>query len=164
LKEPSGHPWSTDAPAFISATAQSFQKCRIRASSSGNWPTDPSPISVSPDSYSFEDEKSSVTSSEKAEDVKVGDAIEDCGEKQGIQGNDFENNHEDRTLLLTGLSNRATLADITKAIRGGQLLNLYIREHEHTAHVSFVDPMAAEAFLLYAKRTDLYIRGKRVSS
>jgi hypothetical protein len=159
LKEPSGYHWSTDAPLFVPAAAQPFQKCRVRASSSGNWCTDPPPISGSPDSYGFENEKSSVTSSEKVEDV-----LEDCGEKLETQPekNEFDNNHEDRTILLTGLSNRTTLADITKAIRGGQLLNLYIREQERTARVSFVNPMAAEAFLIYSKRTDLYIRGKRV--
>ena len=92
------------------------------------------------------------------------DTIEECCEKQEtrLEKNDFDNNHDDRTLLLTGLSNRTTLADIIKAVRGGQLLNLYIREHERTATVSFVDPLAAQAFLIYAKRADLYIRGKRV--
>jgi hypothetical protein len=157
LKEPSTYPWSTDATLFVPAAAQSFRKCRVRASSSGNWRTDPSPVSASLDSYGFENEGGSITSSEK-----IGDVIEDSVEKQETLEKQFDNNYEDRTLLLTGLSNRTTLADITKAIRGGQLLNLYIREQERTANVSFVNHMAAEAFLTYSKRTDLYIRGKRV--
>lgn len=137
-----------------------MRKRRVEASSSGNWLTHPSPISASPNSYGFEGEKSSVTSSEKANDV-----AENCRQdpKTQVQWKEFDDNHEDRTLLLTGLSNRTTLADITKAVRGGQLLNLYIRRQQRTAHVSFVNPLAAEAFLIYSKRTDLYIRGKRVS-
>jgi hypothetical protein len=60
------------------------------------------------------------------------------------------------------LSSQTTLADIARTLRGGQLLNFYIREQERVAHVSFVSPMAAKAFMIYSKRTDLYIRGKRV--
>lgn len=157
LKEPSRHPWSTDATPFVPAAAQSFQKCRVRAFSSGNRSTDPSPISASPDSYGFENEGCSITSSQKIEDV-----IEDCVQKQETPEKEFDNNHEDRTLLLTGLSKSTTLTDITKAIRGGQLLNLYTREQERTANVSFVNRMAAEAFFIYSKHTDLYIGGKRV--
>jgi hypothetical protein len=159
-KQPSGHPLSTDAPLFIPAATQSFQKCRVRASSSGNWPSDQSPVSVSPESFGFGDEKSSATLSEQG-----GNATPDCGQNQEthLGENEFESSYGDRTLLLTGLSNGTTLADITKALRGGQILNLYTREHEHAAHVSFVDPLAAQAFLMYAKRADLYIRGKRVS-
>jgi len=161
LKQPSGHPWCTDAPVFVPAASQSFQKCVNRTSSPRDGPTGPSLISISPDSFEFEDEKSSFTSSEKLEGV-----TEDCGEEQETRLEEItlDKGHEDRTLLLKGLSNRTTLADIAKAVRGGQVLNLYIREQERTAHVSFVNPLAAKAFLIYAKRADLYVSGKRVSS
>jgi len=157
--DPSGHRWSTDTSLFIPAAVHSIQKCRVPVSSSGEWRNDPSPTSASLDNYGFEDENSSCTSSEKDDGV-----IENGTERQETRPktNKFDNNCQDRTLLLTGLSSQTTLADIANALRGGQLLNFYIREQERVAYVSFVNPMAAKAFMIYSKRTDLYIRGKRI--
>lgn len=69
-----------------------------------------------------------------------------------------------RSLLLTALPPTTTLLDITKVIRGGAILQMYLREKEGYAHVSFVEPAAAEGFLLFAERNGVYIRGKKVSS
>lgn len=125
----------------------------------GNWRTDPlpvtadpSPTSASPESYGFDNQKSSVTSSEEAAVVEI------CEEKQEQE---FESNHENRSLIIKGLSNRTTLVDITKVVRGGAILNLSMLNHDRHALVSFVDPIAAEKFLIFSKRTDIYIRGKR---
>ena len=85
-------------------------------------------------------------------------------EAEEKQEHEYQNNNDDRSLILKGLSNRTTLADIAKVIRGGPILNFTIRAHDREALVSFVDPSAAEKFLMYSKRTDMYIRGKRVSS
>ena len=73
---------------------------------------------------------------------------------------------EKRTLVMKGVPQQATLLEIVKAIRGGQLLTLYIRQlqHERLAHISFVDVSAAEALFFYSKRAGIYVLGKRVSS
>ena len=74
----------------------------------------------------------------------------------------FVTDRGDRALVIKGLSKSATLDDITKSIRGGMLLNIFIRQYQHEAHVSFVNPDDAERFLLHCKRHDLYIGNKRV--
>jgi hypothetical protein len=74
----------------------------------------------------------------------------------------YDNNHDDRSLVLKGISPFTTFADVLSVIRGGPLLNVYLRPQQRTAHVTFVEPTAAEKFLIHSKRTDLYVRGKRV--
>jgi len=76
------------------------------------------------------------------------------------KGDYYENNHGDRSLTVKGLSPFATLADVLKHVKGGPILNIFKRSR--SAHISFVDPVAAEKFLIYSKHADLYIRGKRV--
>jgi hypothetical protein len=70
---------------------------------------------------------------------------------------------EQRSILLKGLSDRVVHRDITDVIRGGQLLDIYLRPHDRSASVSFVEGSAAQAFLNYTKRKDIYLHGKRVS-
>jgi hypothetical protein len=72
----------------------------------------------------------------------------------------YENNHEARSLTFRGLSPFTTLADVLKHIKGGLILNAFKRPK--SAHIAFVDPIAAEKFLMYSKRADLYIRNQRV--
>lgn len=71
-----------------------------------------------------------------------------------------------RTLIMRGIPPPATLLDIVKAIRGGQLLTLYIRQlqAERFARISFVDADRAEALFFYSKRAGIYVLGKRVGS
>lgn len=71
-------------------------------------------------------------------------------------------NREDRSLTLRGLPPQATLSDVAKIVRGGLVLNMFIRRRERTAHVTFVEPLAALKFLMHSRRNDLYIRSKRV--
>ena len=42
------------------------------------------------------------------------------------------------------------------------LLDIYVRSHDKTASVSFLEESAAQDFFRHVKRHDLYIRGKRV--
>lgn len=74
----------------------------------------------------------------------------------------YENNHDDRSLVLKGISPLTTIADVLSVVRGGAVLNVYLRPQQHTAHVAFIEPTAAEKFLVHSKRTDLYVRSKRV--
>ncbi|KAI0141258.1 hypothetical protein GGR57DRAFT_487510 [Xylariaceae sp. FL1272] len=68
-----------------------------------------------------------------------------------------------RTIALRGLVADTTLADITKEIRGGQLLEVYIRTADRTACVSFLREEDAMRYYDHVKKHDLYINHKRVS-
>jgi hypothetical protein len=68
---------------------------------------------------------------------------------------------EGRTLLVTNLSDRTTHKDLATVVRGGRLLEIYIR-NDRSATISFVE--GASEFLAYAKRNDIYLHTKRVSS
>ena len=85
-----------------------------------------------------------------------------CGDYEQDDEDLYDNNHDDRSVVLKGISPFTTFADVLGEIRGGAVLNIYLRPQDRTAHVAFVDPMAAEKFLIHSKRTDIYIRGKRV--
>jgi hypothetical protein len=66
-----------------------------------------------------------------------------------------------RTLLVTNLSDRTTHKDLAAVVRGGRLLEIYIR-NDRSATISFVE--GAAEFLAYVKRNDIYLHTKRVSS
>lgn len=68
-----------------------------------------------------------------------------------------------RTIQLSNLPEAATHADVTDAVKGGMLLDVFLRSQDRAASISFLDGNAANDFFRYAKRNDLYIRGKRVS-
>ena len=70
---------------------------------------------------------------------------------------------EQRTILIKGIAERTTHKDIVSLVRGGTLLDVYLRSNERSASVSFVEGSAAQDFMAYAKRTDIYLHGKRVS-
>lgn len=67
-----------------------------------------------------------------------------------------------RSILLTNLAEGITHRDITEAVRGGQLLDIYMRPDRAVA-VSFLLASDARAFFDHVRRHDLYIKYKRVS-
>lgn len=67
-----------------------------------------------------------------------------------------------RTVQLLGLADGTTHAEITNAVRGGVLLDIWVRHHDRSAAVSFVRPEDAQGFYDHVRRHDLYIRNKRV--
>ncbi|CAG8962115.1 hypothetical protein HYFRA_00005158 [Hymenoscyphus fraxineus] len=67
-----------------------------------------------------------------------------------------------RTVLLANLHEATTHADIVDAVRGGMLLDLYLRGGDRTASVSFLEEADAHEFFRHCKANDLYVRGKRV--
>ena len=88
---------------------------------------------------------------------------------------------EQRTILAKNLSDRAThkvsshglgtsprhsdsqyFQDIVDFIRGGLVLDIYLRSHERSASISFVEGSAAQDFMNHVKRNDIYVHGKRV--
>ncbi len=68
-----------------------------------------------------------------------------------------------RSLVITGLSPATTLHSVAKVLRGGMIWEMFLRKRQSAAHVSFVDPIAAEKFLEFAQTNDIYIQGKKVS-
>lgn len=71
--------------------------------------------------------------------------------------------HAKRTIQLTNLPDGATYAEITDVVRGGILLDIYIRSNDRIAAISFLEEEPAQAFFHHVRRNDLYIRGRRVS-
>ena len=66
-------------------------------------------------------------------------------------------------MLLRNISERATHKDIVSIVRGGTVLDIYLRTNDRSVSVSFVEGSAAQAFMSHAKRNDIYLHGKRVS-
>ncbi|KAL8678038.1 MAG: hypothetical protein Q9186_005569 [Xanthomendoza sp. 1 TL-2023] len=71
--------------------------------------------------------------------------------------------NEKRTLLLQNLPDQVCHQDIVSIVRGGLLLDVYLRPQDRSASISFVDGSAAHEFLSYIKRNDMYLRGRRLS-
>ncbi|CAK7224544.1 hypothetical protein SEUCBS140593_005605 [Sporothrix eucalyptigena] len=69
-----------------------------------------------------------------------------------------------RTLQLVGLPESATLADVAAVVRGGLLVELYIRPQDRAGIVSFAREPDAKAFFDHVKRRDLYIKNKRIEA
>lgn len=69
---------------------------------------------------------------------------------------------EQRTILAKNLADRTTHKDIVENIRGGAVLDIFLRANDRSASISFVEGAAAQSFMNYAKRNDIYIHGKRV--
>ncbi|TGO81215.1 hypothetical protein BPOR_1266g00010 [Botrytis porri] len=77
------------------------------------------------------------------------------------QGSSYEK-YANRTVQLYNLPDGTTHADVCDVVRGGMLLDMYLRNHDHTAIVSFLEQSQAKEFFRHVKRNDLYIRLKRV--
>lgn len=69
--------------------------------------------------------------------------------------------HDQRTVLIANLPERTTHKDLAGIIRGGRLLDIFLR-NDRTASISFIE--GAAEFLAYAKRNDIYLHMKRVST
>ncbi|GKT43733.1 negative regulator of differentiation 1 [Colletotrichum spaethianum] len=67
-----------------------------------------------------------------------------------------------RTILISNLAEGTSHADVTDVVRGGLLLDIFLRTHDRSAQVSFLHEADARTFFEYVRRHDLYIRHKRV--
>lgn len=67
-----------------------------------------------------------------------------------------------RSVLLCHLPEAVTHADITAVVRGGLVLDVFVRSKDKTASVSFLHQEDARAFYEYVRKNDLYINQKRV--
>ena len=137
--------WSAQAPVFVpkSASPPKFQANGI----------DNAALLTPP---SFDDDKVDPIAIEQTDD-EVAD-VWDEEEKPEF----YYEDHQDRTIMIRGLSPFTTLSDLAKVIRGGIILNMYIRPRDRTAVVSFFDPLAAEKFVMHCRRNDIYLKCKRL--
>ncbi|KAL8922624.1 MAG: hypothetical protein Q9172_003498 [Xanthocarpia lactea] len=71
--------------------------------------------------------------------------------------------NERRTILLQNLPDPVTHSEIVNVVRGGLLLDVYLRSQDRSASVSFVDGSAAQDFMSYMKRNHVYIHGRMLS-
>lgn len=103
--------------------------------------------------YSFgRDDRSFASETDKCE--------HDCPPKNAKP---FYNRAEQRTIVASNLSDRTTHKDLVNVMRGGALLDIFLRANDRSASISFVEGSAAQGFMNYVKRNDVYIHGKRVS-
>lgn len=67
-----------------------------------------------------------------------------------------------RSIYLSGLPNGTTHADITAAMSGGQLLDIFILGRDRAAVVAFLHGEDAQNFRSHYSKHDFYINNKRV--
>ncbi|KAK0711566.1 hypothetical protein B0H67DRAFT_602335 [Lasiosphaeris hirsuta] len=67
-----------------------------------------------------------------------------------------------RTVQLSNLPEGCIHADIANVVRGGMLLDIFLRAHERSGTVSFLHAVEARRFFDHVRKHDLYIKNKRV--
>ena len=78
-------------------------------------------------------------------------------------GKRYYERDEQRTIVARNLHERTTHKDIVDCLRGGTVLDIYLRANDRSANISFVEGQHAQNFMKYIKRNDIYIHDKRVS-
>ncbi|EFW98880.1 hypothetical protein CMQ_4732 [Grosmannia clavigera kw1407] len=68
-----------------------------------------------------------------------------------------------RTIRVMNMPVGTAHAALVAVIRGGPVLDIYIRTHDHSAMISFLYPADATAFFDHVQKTGLYIEQKRVN-
>lgn len=68
-----------------------------------------------------------------------------------------------RTLRILNIPGGATHTSLAAVIRGGPLLEIYIRTYDHSAMVSFLYPADATAFFDHVQKYGLYIKQTQLS-
>ncbi|KAI5815576.1 hypothetical protein BZA77DRAFT_74341 [Pyronema omphalodes] len=67
-----------------------------------------------------------------------------------------------RTLFFCNLPKDATYADLVAVVKGGPLVDVWMKNQDHCASVSFVNPEDADNYLRWAKRNGVVVLGRRV--
>ncbi|KAI1144516.1 hypothetical protein F5Y05DRAFT_407905 [Hypoxylon sp. FL0543] len=68
-----------------------------------------------------------------------------------------------RSVSLTDLPPGATWWDVTSAVRGGALVDVYLQTRTLFANVSFLTEESARAFFEHASKNGIYVKDKKVS-
>lgn len=119
-----------------------------RNESSGDW-ADLDPVS---DDLSYEADAVTDMNNEIAPQVAVSQAIK----------KPHYDRYAHRTIILSNLAEGVTHAEITAIVRGGMLLDIYLRTHDRSCAVSFLNAAEAKTFYDHIRRHNLYLRNKRV--
>ncbi|GJN69518.1 RNA recognition motif containing protein [Purpureocillium lilacinum] len=67
-----------------------------------------------------------------------------------------------RSVMLVNLAERTRHADITSVVRGGMLLDVYMRPRENAAVISFLHGVDAQAFYEHVRHHGLMIKNRKV--
>ncbi|KAM0190944.1 hypothetical protein ACHAPA_010378 [Fusarium lateritium] len=67
-----------------------------------------------------------------------------------------------RSVQLLNLTPGVTYEDVSAVVRGGPLLEIFLRPKENSATVSFVQEADAVAFLEHSRTYGLYIKGRKI--
>jgi hypothetical protein len=89
-------------------------------------------------------------------------AESDQGILLGSPSRSFVHRNATRSIRLDNLATGTTVSDIVSEVRGGQLLEVYLRYRERAAVLSFVHEHEALDFYHHFRRHDLYIKSKRI--
>ena len=92
-------------------------------------------------------------------DASQDDGLDDQGWTERTQ--QARSNKARYTLMLSNLPSDVTHKDVTNIVRGGRLIDVWLRKGEQKAVVTFAE--GAADFLSHAKRNGVYIGPKRVS-
>lgn len=112
-----------------------------------------------PSGDSIEEENDDDLQLKETEDQEI-NVEEQQEQSPAVDG--VDDNDEHYTIEMRNLPERCTLLDITKSIRGGALVQIYMRFTERMARVTFVDAAAAREFLARGKQIGHYIHNKKV--
>lgn len=113
-----------------------------------------------PSGECIEEEDDDELELKETEDQKIN--VEEQQE-QSPAADGVDDNDEQHTIEMRNLPERCTHLDITNSIRGGALVQIYMRFTERMARVTFVDAAAAREFLARGKRIGHYIHKKKVA-
>lgn len=90
--------------------------------------------------------------------------FEDVADEQGHDWSEQQYRkgpRNDNTLLFRHLPEGVTHKDVTNVIRGGRLVDVWLRKNDRAAQVTFAE--GAADFLAWSRKNDIIISGKRVS-
>jgi len=73
-----------------------------------------------------------------------------------------DSNKSRRTLFFSNLPKDATYSDLVAVVRGGALVDVWMKDSDRCASVSFIDSADADAYLRYAKKNEIFIGGWRI--
>lgn len=115
------------------------------------------------DIFPYEDRFEDDVNDEQVEIDEAEDQYPQANDEQQSPGADeFDDDDKQSTIEMRNLPERCTHLDITKSIRGGTLVQIFMRFTERVARVTFVDAAAACEFLARGKRVGFSIHNKKV--
>ncbi|KAL3712279.1 hypothetical protein TMatcc_000977 [Talaromyces marneffei ATCC 18224] len=115
------------------------------------------------DIFPYEDRFEDDVNDEQVEIDEAEDQYPQANDEQQSPGADeFDDNDKQSTIEMRNLPERCTHLDITKSVRGGALVQIFMRFTERAARITFVDAAAACEFLARGKRVGFSIHNKKV--